>query len=313
MNADQQQQGLYPISAVAAQTGVNAITLRAWERRYGLVKPARSEAGHRLYTEGDIETIRTILKLLDQGIAVSRVSEALRQASRGSEAAATEGGPWTRYQSTLLQAVAAFDEGTLETVYNEAMSLYPVDVVTTRLLLPLLGRLGERWMQEPAGVAEEHFFSFFMRNKLGARFHHRNLQNAGPRMVAACLPGEQHEFGLLLFALSAHARNYRVILLGANMPLAQLPEVVRRTGSDAVVLSGSVEAVEDDLDDDLSALVSIARVPVFVGGSFSQRHRQALEDLGTYPLGNDLIVGLHTLGRLLPRALAEYRLQERQL
>src|SRR5690606_7615092 len=171
---------------------------------------------------------------------------------------------WQRYTNSLHKAIAEFDEATLETIYNEVMALYPVDLVTRKVLLPLLKILGERWMNETAGVAEEHFFSVFMRNKLGSRFHHRNLHNTGPRIVAACLPGEHHVFGLLLFALSAHTRGYRIILLGADMPLTQLPEVVRRTHSNAIVLSGSIEAVNPDIDEELSALVTRCKVPVCI-------------------------------------------------
>ncbi|MEJ2142945.1 MAG: MerR family transcriptional regulator [Gammaproteobacteria bacterium] len=292
--------GVYPISTVSAMTGVNAITLRAWERRYGLLQPMRTEAGHRLYTSADVELIKSILRLLDEGIAISRVTDALKNISRKDDVAEKESGPWQRYQQTMLDGVATFNEAILETVYNEAMSLYPVDVVTRQLLLPLMKILGKRWQEESAGIAEEHFFSVFMRNKLGARFHHRNLQNNGPRIVAACLPGEQHEFGLLLFALSAHARGYRIILLGADMPLAQLPEVVKRSQSDAVVLSGSSGAVTGDVEEEISAVVSLSKVPVFIGGSFAQQHRQSLEEIGARPLADDLIVGLHTIGKELP-------------
>jgi MerR family transcriptional regulator, light-induced transcriptional regulator len=291
--------GLFPISTVAELTGVNAITLRAWERRYGLINPTRTEAGHRLYSRSDIEHIKTILQLLDTGITISRVTDAMEQGRSSSQNTAKDEGPWQRYTTNLLKAIAEFDEATLETLYNEAMSLYPVDLVTRHLLLPLLKILGARWINETAGVAEEHFFSVFMRNKLGSRFHHRNLHNTGPRIVAACLPGEQHVFGLLLFALSAHTRGYRIILLGADMPLAQLPEVVRRTQSNAIVLSGSIEAVNPDIDEDLSALESLCKVPVYIGGSYAGCRHHALEDLGLYPLGEDLSAGMHTLAQLL--------------
>ena len=300
MNAQPNDSGVYPISTVSSLTGVNAITLRAWERRYGLLKPMRTEAGHRLYTNADIELIKNILALLDEGIAISRVTNALKNINQQEQTTEQETGPWQRYLDTMLDAVENFNEGVLETVYNEAMSLYPVDVVTKKLLLPLMKILGERWTAATAGIAEEHFFSVFMRNKLGARFHHRNLQNTGPRIVAACLPGEHHEFGLLLFALSAHARGYRIILLGTDMPLSQLPEVVKRSQSDAIVLSASSSSITEDLDEDMSALVSLCKVPVFIGGTFAQQHRQSLEDLGAYTLGDDLIVGLHVIGKHLP-------------
>lgn len=293
--------GLFPISAVSTATGVNSVTLRAWERRYGLLKPTRTESGHRLYTDDDIARIRRILQLLDEGIAISRVKTALELAAEREQAMPTADiAPWEQYQQAMLRGVVEFDEVILERTYNEAMSLYPVDVVTRQLLLPLLKLLGKRWDQEATGIAEEHFFSVYMRNKLGARFHHRNAQNTGPRLVAACLPGEHHEFGLLLFCLSAHSRGYRIVLLGSDMPISQLPAVIKRTHSEGVVLSGSVVCDEKLLQAELSMLVNHCEVPVFVGGTSSTRHHQAIEAAGAVALGADIATGMHHLGKQVP-------------
>ena len=295
----EQQQGLFPIGTVSSMTGVNSVTLRAWERRYGLITPTRTESGHRLYSESDVEKIKLILELLDEGIAISRVKEALRIAKKEAEPARTPA-HWIRYQEQMLDGVHSFDEAILDAVYNEAMSLYPVDIVTKQLLIPLLEKLGQRWMKINTGVAEEHFFSTFMRNKLGARFHHRNQQNKGPQLIAACLPGEHHEFGLLLFSLTAHARGYRLILLGSDMPLGQLAEVADRSNSDGIVLSGSIETDPLQLHSKLKQLVRDSKVPVWVGGKTSEKHREEIESSGAYSIGHDLIVGLHAIHNRLP-------------
>lgn len=300
MQEAQQQDGFFPIGTVSSLTGVNSVTLRAWERRYGLIKPTRTPSGHRLYSEGDIERIKLILQLLDEGIAISRVKDALRLAREDSAPASTAA-HWTTYQEKMLDGVFNFDEAALDNVYNEAMSLYPVDVVTRQLLLPLLEKLGQRWMQSGTGVAEEHFFSTFMRNKLGARFHHRNQQNiGGPLLIAACLPGEHHEFGLLLFSLAAHARGYRLILLGSDMPLGQLAEVAKRSHSDGIVLSGAVDMDPMQLNSKLQQLVTDSDIPVWVGGKTSEKFREEIESAGAQAIGFDLIVGLHAINKRLP-------------
>ena len=164
-----EKQPRYPISTVSKLTGVNSVTLRAWERRYGMLNPERTPTGHRLYSNEDVEQIRQIRRLLDQGMAISQVAVALQSAEQPAEA--DENDPWSRYRTEMLVATSQFNEAVLEDVYNEAMSLYPVEVVTRQLLLPLLRAFGERWETSECGIAEEHFFSVFMRNKLGARFH----------------------------------------------------------------------------------------------------------------------------------------------
>ena len=75
---------LFPIRTVASLTGVNAITLRAWERRYGLIKPVRTDSGHRLYTQVDIDTIHQVVALLDKGVAISQVRNALGETEQGA-------------------------------------------------------------------------------------------------------------------------------------------------------------------------------------------------------------------------------------
>jgi len=295
-----QQQGLFPIGTVSSVTGVNSVTLRAWERRYGLIKPTRTDSGHRLYSDEDIERIKLILELLDEGIAISRVKEALKISSIENQPDSDGLAHWNKYQDEMLRGVNNFDEGILDNAYNEAMALYPVDVVTKQLLIPLMVKLGQRWMNVSTGIAEEHFFSSFMRNKLGARFHHRNKYNTGPQLVAACVPGEQHEFGLLMFSLSAHSRGYRVILLGADMPLSQLAEVLHRSNSDGIVLSGSIETEHPDFLKELEKLVNDSHAPVWVGGRTSEKLRDQIKATGAIPVGHDLIVGLHTINKTLP-------------
>ena len=292
------QQSVYSISSVSTMTGVNSVTLRAWERRYGLIKPQRTESGHRVYSNNDIEHIKNILKMLDSGIAISRVKDALGVESEKPKDISTS--HWLKYTDDMLRGVNNFDELILDSVYNEAMSLYPVDIVTRELLLPLLEKLGQRWMHVSTGIAEEHFFSSFMRNKLGARFHHRNQQNTGPQIVAACLPGEQHEFGLLLLSLAAHARGYRIILLGADMPLNQLAEVVHRSNSNGIVLSGSHKNENKQLTDELIDLVRDSNVPVFIGGKVTNDLQKEIEFSGAISIGEEITEGLQLISNTLP-------------
>ena len=298
--ATAQRKRLFSIGTVTNITGVNSVTLRAWERRYGLIVPKRAESGHRLYSDADIELIKKTLELLDEGVAISRVKEALQIPSKQTLNDSDIPEHWIKYQEEMLHGVNNFNENVLEVIYNEAMSLYPVDVVTKQLLLPLLEKLGQRWAHVSTGIAEEHFFSTFLRNKLGARFHHNNKQNTGPRLIASCLPGEHHEFGLLLFSLAAHARGYRVILLGANMPLEQLPEVSHRSNSDGIVLSGSIATNTTDLTLNLTNLINNTEVPVWVGGKTSVKLRDEIHSAGAFVIGHDLTFGLHAIQKILP-------------
>ena len=181
------------------------------------------------------------------------------------------------------------------------LSFYPVDIVTSRLIVPLLRELGERWAQGLGSIAEEHFFSVFLRNKLGARFHHLNRDRRGPKLLGACLPGEQHEVGLLLFALAALDRDYRVVLLGPNTPLSELPPVVERAAIQAIVLAGSADLAAMVIERELPTLCRAVAMPVFVGGRVVTRHSDGIVAAGAIPLDDDLNGALRGIDATLAR------------
>jgi DNA-binding transcriptional MerR regulator len=293
-----------PIRTLSSLTGVHAVTLRAWERRYGLIRPARTPKGHRLYTHQHVERIRRVLALMERGVPISRVRDLL-DAEPAGETAAT-GGRWRTDIERMAAAIARFDEQELDRIYDEALSVHPVEQVTQRLLLPLLIQLGERWRDLAGGIAEEHFFAMYLRSKLGARMQHRMRYATGPRLVAACAPGEQHEIGLLLFALEAHVAGMRTVLLGADTPLPDIAIARQRSQGDAVVISSSVDPAPSFFSDELPQLARQAGVPVFVGGSTAIRHRREVSAAGAVPLGVELEDGVRlvatTLAREAPRS-----------
>ena len=200
---------LYTIGTVSKLTGVGAITLRAWERRYGLIQPIRKESGHRLYSRAHIDQVNRITALTQKGMRISQIRpEMLGADSAADQADSEKADVWKDYLNSMVAAIVSFDEDRLDEIYNEALALYPIGLVTSRLLTPLLVVLGLRWESQQGSIAEEHFFAFYLRNKLGARFHHRPRGSTGPLILLAGLPGEYHEIGLLTFALAAHETGF---------------------------------------------------------------------------------------------------------
>ena len=293
--------GLLPIRTVSSLTGVNAVTLRAWERRYNLITPQRTPKGHRLYTHKDVERINQVIGLLSQGISVSHVKPLLDQMPGEVLAPATrgEGDTWKSRQEKMLKAIEKFEEPALDSIYNDALSLYPVDIVNQRLTTPLLRLLGERWKIRERGIAEEHFFSVYLRNKLGARIHHMNQRGNGPLLLLACLPGELHEIGLLFFALAAVNAGYRVLILGANTPLQQIPGVLEVKPCVAVILSGSAKPARRVIETDLPGLMDRLIIPVFAGGETAVSYQEKFEQAGVICLGENIATGLQLVNKRL--------------
>ena len=274
-----------PIRVMSKLTGVNPVTLRAWERRYGLIKPHRTATGHRMYSAAQVELVRRVVALTEQGVPISQVRNAL------GSAAAKETGPssiWSEPVDQMAAAIARFDEEELDRLYDEALAVHPVELVTRRLLLPLRVRLGERWSKVPGAIAEEHFFAAYVRSKLGARMLARMRYSVGRRLLLACCPGEHHEIGLLIFALEARAAGLRVVMLGADTPLEEIAIAARRGRCDAVVLSLSLDPSPGMLERNLRALVQSAGVPVFVGGAAAPAHKGAIAVAGAMTLVGEM-------------------------
>lgn len=291
-----------PIRLLSERTGVGASTLRAWERRYGLLSPERTPKGHRLYSLDDVRRVERILTLLDEGHSLSAIAKQLKQggdipvsdADRPEQA-----GVWSDYLNGTLQAIEDFSTERLEAIYNEASSLYPLDMVTERLIESVLVELGSRWQKREAGIAEEHFYASWVRNRLGARFHHAVGQARGARILCAGLPGSHHEIGLLLFSLSALTRGYRVLFLGVDLPLEQVPLVVSRSAARGVVLSARSE-VDEAMQAELARLSRSLDVPLMLGGTCSNRPLDAFEDARGVRLGSRIAVALQVLGSHVP-------------
>ncbi len=292
----------FPIRVLSERTGVGASTLRAWERRYGLLKPERTPKGHRLYSADDISLVQRILSLLDDGHSLPAIAKRLKSSDPGAgyeEKLFEQPGIWAEYLGSTLRAIEDFSTERLEAIFNEASSLYPLEMVTERLISPTLVELGEGWQTREGGIAEEHFYAAWVRNRLGARFHHALGQAHGARILCAGLPGAHHDIGLLLFSLSALSRGYRVLYLGADLPLAQVPVVLQRSAARGVVLSSRFD-ISAAMQTDLAVLGRSLEVPLMLGGPCSDQPLQAFEDVGGVRLGSGIAVALQVLGSHVP-------------
>jgi DNA-binding transcriptional MerR regulator len=292
----------FPIRVLAEKTGVGTSTLRAWERRYGLLQPERTPKGHRLYSSHDVRRVERILALLDEGHSLPAIARELKAGDRSAlnrERLAGQAGVWAGYVGGSLQAIADFSTERLEAIFNEATSLHPLEMVTERLIEPILVELGERWQTRDAGIAEEHFYSAWVRNRLGARFHHAIGQAHGPRILCAGLPGGRHDIGLLLFSLSALSRGYRTLYLGADLPLAQVPLVVERSAARGVVMSSRSD-IEAPMHAELADLSRSLDIPLMLGGPCSDQPLADFEDAGGVRLGSRIPVALKVLGSRVP-------------
>lgn len=192
----------------------------------------------------------------------------------------------------------------LTSCINDALSHYPDDLINMRLSTPLLHQLEQYWKETPDGIAREHFFTLYLRNKLGSRIQHTNLGSKGPLLLISCLPGDQHEVGMLFFAVNAVSHGYCVLLLGANIPLEQLPAVMNKRPCTAIVLSTATRPAARVINAQLASLVSPLAIPVFVGGTASERYRDEMNACGAICVGFGIQAALKQISETLSQSNA---------
>ena len=282
---------LYPIREVSRLTGVNSVTLRAWERRYGLIQPRRTPKGHRLYAREDIERVERILQWLNRGVPVSQVGELLDQASAEDStrkeqednqvSTTNESAPdhdWEGQRQEVIDAVAEFDTNRLENLFTRSMGLYPVNTVIARLWQPVVERLEKTWADHATPMAERCFLESFLRTRLGLRLYHGNHENTEPRILMSYLPGGCSALWQLLFAFTASSAGFYITLFDGSVPLSELIEAARRKNARTIVLSGAMEADIEGLRQQLSEASYQAILPIRVAGSITQQLRDTDED-----------------------------------
>ncbi|MFA9459592.1 MerR family transcriptional regulator [Thiohalorhabdus sp. Cl-TMA] len=268
--------GLYPIRTVASMTGVKPVTLRAWERRYGLLRPRRTPKGHRMYSRADVERIQTILELLEEGIPIGQIRTVLDLpgARFPEDPESVEAGGWIGFRNRLLESISGFEEGALESVHNEALALYPAEVVNRYLVQPILEDLAERRVSMPEREGELFFFLAYLRNKLGERYLHQRAQSAGPRLMLAGLPESDSELDLMSFALIVQDGGYRPVLMGTNVPTEALVGATDRARAGGLVLFSGPAPPPGLIEEEGPWLAERVRVPLYLSGRNARRRLQ---------------------------------------
>lgn len=278
---------LYPIREVSRLTGVNSVTLRAWERRYGLIRPQRTPKGHRLYGRDDIERVERILQWLNRGVPVSQVRELIEQPET-VETPAPQMGDWASQRQHLIQAVESLDTGRLEVLFNQSLSLYPVSLCIAELWQPVVSHLEERWGGQFGATLQRRVLESFLRTRIGTRIYHTNqVSNAGEILVAR-LPDDSSGFWAMLMALAVSAAGYRVQLIDGDMPLGEFPLATERLGIKALLLASSHAERSDVIRRQLPRLAEQSEVPVCLVGPVARIRAADFENTPVSILGEDM-------------------------
>lgn len=212
----------YRIRTVVEMTGVPRNTLLAWERRYGVPTPDRTDGGHRVYSQADVDLLLRLKGLLDKGHRVGEAVALLRRNAEPERANAGGTTPIVQHREDLKEALLDFDRATADELFHQ-ISTHAIRRVIDDVLLPLQREVGDAWHAGEVSVAQEHFATAFVREQLITMLNRlESGPQGGPVAVCAGYPGERHELGLLAVAVKLALRGWRVAYLGADLPLEEL-------------------------------------------------------------------------------------------
>lgn len=270
--------GSLRIGELARRTGTSPELLRAWEQRYGLLEPARSEGGFRLYSERDEARVLRVKHLIREGLSAA---EAARQALAAGPIVEERGPVVEALAEELRETLDRFDEDGANRAIDRLLGAVSVETVLQEVLLPYLRILGDRWASGEVSVAQEHFASSLVRGRLLGLARGWGA-GTGPALVLACPPGEEHDLGLIMFGIAAARRGHRITYLGQDTPVETIEQAVEAVRPALVVLG---VAAGTSLAAYTNALRGLgARVPVAIGGSPAEGERLGIRILEGDPV-----------------------------
>lgn len=290
----------YPIKVVANRTGLTPHAIRAWEKRYGAVRPERTETNRRRYSEKDLERLMLLSRLKDSGynigaVAGLRTSELQELISENGQMrpagahdyrpAAVESTPTATpgpHIEACFEAIEQLDSEALTLALEGAAIALTRPVLLIDLVLPLLSKIGERWHNGSLRPSQEHMATAAIRSFLSGMMRSTIVPTRAPRVVVTTPAGQMHDTSAQVAALMAMADGWKVLFLGADLPAEEIANAVRQSSARAVILSIVYPPDDARLPDQISTLGRLlpAGTGVFAGGGAAPAYAEALEGIG---------------------------------
>jgi DNA-binding transcriptional MerR regulator/methanogenic corrinoid protein MtbC1 len=255
---------MYTIKRAAELTGISVATLRAWERRYSVVSPKRSDGGYRLYGAEDVRALAIMNSLVNEGwSAREAAAETLRRLSTrdavgrdGRDGREARDGrdralavprrvaplrPGSRYQSedaeAFIRAAERLDSASATAVLDARFGLGTFEHVVDDWLMPTLELVGEEWAHGRLTVAGEHLVSYAVQRRLAAAYEAASARVDGPTLLIGLPPGARHELGLLAFAVAARRAGFATVYVGADLPAEEWVRAIEARRASGMVMA----------------------------------------------------------------------------
>jgi DNA-binding transcriptional MerR regulator len=309
--AEYSKEPKYTIKVLSERTGVQPVTLRAWERRYDLLDPERLDNNYRLYSDRDIQIVRWITHRLDDGLSISNAVREYR-GLRGDgiwpdalptvmapEPTINPKNPPNVYSEQLFNALTTRDEQKAKEIVDIIQSMFDLKTIFFEIFSPMLYEIGEAWYRGEIRIATEHYASAFIRGILLNLLQAFPIYSAAPTILVGCAPEEFHEIASLMLSVLLRREGYQVEFLGANLPVDDLVLYASDVAPDMIILSASFEHSARPLLKMQSKLNHLPNQPKLgFGGRYFNENKAARKEIQGVFLGeslDDAIQNVHNL------------------
>ncbi len=287
----------YRIHIASEMSGVSEGLIRAWERRYGVLKPKRTASGYRAYTERDIEVLKRLKKLTEEGVAIAEAVKLLPQIKREARESkefdevfsirVPVALQYARWREDILRAAERMDQQAVEKVLDEAMAAVPPMSLFEEVVAPVQREIGERWHRGQVDIAQEHLVTMAVRQRVMTLLQ-QAPRRAKKHLVCACFPLEEHDMGVLGVALRFRHAGWRVTCLGAKTPIEYLERMVHAVVPDVVALSTVIDMGPDVFVSAVSAAALLGlKTKLVIGGVVALKYHHLASSLGVHVITSE--------------------------
>ena len=293
----------YPIKVVSQMTGLSVHVIRAWEKRYNVVEPDRTDTNRRLYSEEDIEKLKLLNDALHLGhniggianLSLSELKNLLSKESPGTvelknglSSAISSEGSLDEIFSECIQAIKNYDAKRLESVLLNSSTRLTQPVLLENLVVPLVYKIGDLWHNGEIRVANEHLASSVIRGFLFNLLESYSFNESAPIVVSATPRGQEHELGALIVGVVAASSGWKVIYLGSNLPAEEIGAVVSYLNAKVVALSIVYPNDDPLLPRELRKIKQILPpgVSIIAGGRSANGYLDVLDEIGALVVKN---------------------------
>lgn len=307
----------FTIKAVQNRTGIKPVTLRAWERRYDLLDPARLKNGYRLYSERDVQLLLWVKNRLDSGISISQVVQQFNEMRENDEwpdsvqIAEPElprlkpPMPARDYAEMLLGTMISHNEERAQQLIDETRKYFDLKTIFEEILQPSIALLEHAWFRGDIPMATLHVATLYIRSKLINLMMNMPVVREGPLTLIGCGPEETKELDILMLAVLLRQAGFVVEYLGPDLPIEDLLDYSLISKPKFIALYVGEEATAYLMRDFAPKLAKLPSRPrLLYMGKFLDENEARREQLGGTYLGKTLAEGLETMRQIVSLGVA---------